>query len=74
MIRVAASVGPKSVQEIWFMEAPRRYSASPFYSFVTVPTPVYYAPPFPEMLNFVARWLTGRQPQSSARDRQFGAG
>jgi hypothetical protein len=49
------------------MEAPRRYSVSPYYSFVTVSArPV---PSFAESLRSVWSWMTGRQPKPTLRER-----
>ena len=43
------------------MEAPRRYSASPFYSFVTV-TPIVRQPTFPDVVRILWRWWRGDRP------------
>ena len=53
------------------MDTPR-YSVTPpwsFATFVTPPAPVYRSPGFPEAFSVVVRWLFGRAPRSSARDR-----
>ena len=55
-----------------FMEAPRRYSVSPFYSFVTVTTPAVRSPSFAETLTILWRWLRGDRPslrQTFAEER-----
>jgi hypothetical protein len=51
------------------MEAPRRYSVSPYYSFVTVPT-VRRQPSFAEMVMMVWRWFSGRQKPPSKSEIQ----
>ena len=51
------------------MEAPHRYSVSPFYSFVTVP--VQRSPPLAETVGALWRWVTGRQPKPTQRERQL---
>jgi hypothetical protein len=53
------------------MEPPRRYSASPLHSFVTVPT--HRAQPFNVTLRSIIAWLTGRQPQVSKSEKQLEA-
>jgi hypothetical protein len=48
------------------MQAPRRYSVTPLPSFATVPArPVSFV----AMLRSVWRWVSGRQPKPSLRDR-----
>jgi hypothetical protein len=51
------------------MEPPRRYSASPLHSFVTVPT--HRAQPFSVTLRSIIAWLAGRQPPPSKSEVQF---
>jgi hypothetical protein len=53
------------------MRPPDRYSASPLYSFCVVPT--RHSPPFAETTKAVLRWITGRQPRQTARERQLEA-
>jgi hypothetical protein len=49
------------------MEAPRQYSVTPYYSFVTVPArPV---PSFAESLRSVWRCLVDRQPTPTLKDQ-----
>ena len=48
------------------MEAPRRYSASPFYSFVTV-TPIVRQPAFPDVVRIIYRWFRGDRPSLKER-------
>jgi hypothetical protein len=49
------------------MEAPRRYSVSPYYSFVTVPArPV---PSFAESLRSVWRWMVAGQPTPTLKEQ-----
>jgi hypothetical protein len=43
------------------MEPPRRYSVTPWYSFVTVTTP-QHVPSLTESLRLIWRWLRGVQP------------
>ena len=50
------------------MEPPRRYSASPYYSFVTVPT--RRSPPFTESLKAIWSWLRGKPPSFRELVRQ----
>jgi hypothetical protein len=49
------------------MEAPRRYSVSPPYSFVTVPT--HGGQPFSESLRQIVRWATGGQPKPTLQQQ-----
>ena len=51
------------------MRPPDRYSASPWYSFVTVPT--QHSPSLAETVRAIWRWATGRQPKPTQRERQF---
>ena len=62
------SPAPDSVQEIRFMEAPRRYSVSPYYSFVTIPS--RRSPPFTESLKAITAWLRGVGPDWRQRFRE----
>jgi hypothetical protein len=50
-----------------------RPSVSPLHSFVSVPTISHRAVSFSAALRLIVRWMTGRQPESSARDRQLEA-
>jgi hypothetical protein len=52
------------------MEAPRRYSVSPWYSFVTV-TPTQHVPSFAETVRQIVAWLRGVKP--TRRERQIEA-
>jgi hypothetical protein len=53
------------------MRPPDRYSASPLYSFCVVPT--RHSPSFAQTTKAVFRWITGRQPRQTARERQLEA-
>ena len=53
------------------MEAPRHYSVSPLYSFVTVPS--HRELSFSAALGRIVRWLTGRQPKPTQRELQLEA-
>jgi hypothetical protein len=52
------------------MEAPRRYSVTPWYSFVTV-TPTQHVPSLKESLRLIWRWWRGFRP--TLRERQIEA-
>jgi hypothetical protein len=53
------------------MEAPRRYSVSPYYSFVTVPT--RRQPSFIDAFRQIVRWAINRQPKPSESEEQLRA-
>jgi hypothetical protein len=44
------------------MVPPRRYSASPFYSFVAVTTPIVRQPAFADVVGIIWRWARGDRP------------
>lgn len=49
------------------MEAPRRYSVTPYYSFVTVPA--HPVPSVAKSLRSVRRWLVDRQPTPTLKEQ-----
>jgi hypothetical protein len=51
------------------MEAPRRYSVSPWYSFVTVTTP-RHVPSFIESVRLIWNWLRGVGPDWRQRVKE----
>jgi hypothetical protein len=53
------------------MEAPRRYSVSPWYSFVTVP--VQRSPSFSEIVSAIWKWWREPTPTPTLRERQLEA-